>query len=316
MTRSNIHIPPSVYEITCRTEENFFPEIRPFNEGYLQVSPFHQLWYAQYGNPQGTPVLVVHGGPGAGCTPNDMRFFDPNFYHIILLDQRGSNHSQPCAELTDNTTDYLIADMEFLRKHISIDQWMLFGGSWGSALSLAYGQTHPDHCLGFVLRGIFLGRKREFEQVWYGMRDMYPEAWKVFIDYLPENERNDLIKAYYKRLMDPNIEVYMPAARAFTKYDLLCSTLVDNSRVETILKNDRIVLGLAKCFTHYCMNAFFFKPEQLVDNLHKIAHLPCIIVHGRYDVICRPSTAFELHEKWPGSKLILTSVRHKILRSS
>jgi proline iminopeptidase len=304
---ANVKISEPVYTLTTTLEQVMFPEIQPYNEGHLKVSDIHQIWYAEYGNPKGVPVVVVHGGPGAGSTPRDMRFFDPKFYRIILFDQRSSGKSIPSAEMKDNTPQHSIADMEALRTHLGVDKWVVFGGSWGSTLSIIYGQAHPEKCLGFIVRGVFLGRQAEYEQLWYGMGDMYPEAYGEVVEYIPESERSDLISAFYKRLMDPDPAVHMPAARAFCKFDFICATLLNKSQIDILLKNDKFVLSLARGFTHYSMNKFFFEPNQVVDNLNKISHLPATIVHGRYDVICRPKAAYELHTKWPGSKMVFVS---------
>lgn len=279
----------------------------PFNAGYLEVSDIHKIFYEQYGNPNGEPVIVLHGGPGVGCPSSYSRFFDPSFYNIILFDQRGANRSKPFAEMQQNSTHLLIEDMEALRKHLQIDQWILFGGSWGSTLSLAYGQAHPDCCTGFVLRGIFLGRAEDTQNLIYGMRQFYPEVWQEFADYIPEDERSDLVDAYYRRVMDPDPNVHMPAARAAMKYDLHCATLIPNSiRLGKALEDDTLILGVARTFLHYATHNFFLRDNQLLENMDKIKHLPATIVHGRYDLICKPQSAFDLHRAWPNSKLYFT----------
>ncbi|MDF3034107.1 MAG: proline iminopeptidase [Alphaproteobacteria bacterium] len=295
---------PPNYQLIHTLDHILFPKIKPYKEGHLKVSKVHQIWYGEYGNPQGLPVVVVHGGPGAGCSPQDMRFFDPTFYRIILFDQRASGRSAPLGEMEGNTPQDSIQDMEKLREHLCIEKWLLFGGSWGTALSIAYGEAHSVRCLGFILRGIFLGRQADYEQVWYGMRDIYPEVWQEFVEFLPPHERANLIAAYYRRFMDSDPAINMSAARAFLKYDMLCATLINQGSVANILQNDAFVLAVSRTFTHYSMNKFFLEPNQLLDNLKEIAHLPAIIVHGRYDVICRAKTAFELHNHWPKSKLV------------
>ncbi len=300
---SSLTISRPAYILTL--EEILFPSIQPYQEDYLEVTALHQLWYAQYGNPRGIPIVVIHGGPGFGCSPNDMRYFDPSYFRIILFDQRGAKRSKPFGELRKNTTQYLIEDIETLRIHLGIKKWLVFGGSWGSALAMLYGETHPKFCLGFILRGIFLGRKHEYEQVWYGMKDTFPEVWDEVQKFLPVSERKDLIGAYYKRLIDPNPKIHMPAARAFTKYDFSCALLrSDPSFLNKILEDETTVLGLARTFTYYCKKKFFLKKDELIKNLPRIRHLPSIIVHGRYDTICRASVAYELYQKWPGSKLV------------
>lgn len=295
----------SQYILKNTLEEILFPKIKPYNQGYLRVSKLHSIWHAEYGNPRGIPVVVVHGGPGFGCSDTDMRYFNPKHYRIILFDQRRAKRSKPFAEMKENTTQNLISDMEKLRKHLKVTKWLIFGGSWGSALSILYGQAYPKSCLGFILRGIFLGREAEYLQLWYGMQDIFPEAWDEFINFLPTNERNDLIKSYYKRVMDPNPKTHMPAAYAFIKYDVTCSTLKhDPKRINKVLKDKITVLGLSRTFIHYCTKKFFLEENQILKNLTKVSHLPAIIIHGRYDIICRPKSAYELHKNWPKSQLI------------
>lgn len=302
---STLSVVEHAYQLKNSIDDYLYPPLEPYQVQTLPVSSIHSLWYAQYGNPNGVPVLAVHGGPGGSCGPNDMRFFDPAFFRIILLDQRGAGRSEPIGETRENTTSHLIEDMEKLRKHLGVEKWVLFGGSWGSALSLAYGEAHPKHCLGFILRGIFLGTKTEYEKLWYGMGDMYPEAFDEYVQFIPENERHDLIAAYHKRLFDSNADVQMQAALSFCKYDFLCATLFDKSMVNTRLNSKRSVLGIGKLFAHYSINKFFFTDDQLIKNLSTISHLPAIIVHGRYDVICRASSAYRLHKSWPGSSLTI-----------
>ncbi|MCH9633224.1 MAG: Proline iminopeptidase [Chlamydiae bacterium] len=279
----------------------------PFNAGYLEVSDVHKIFYEQYGNPNGEPVIVVHGGPGVGCPSSYSRFFDPSFYNIILFDQRGARQSKPFAQMQQNNTQLLIEDMEALRKHLKVDQWILFGGSWGSTLSLAYGQAHPEYCKGFVLRGIFLGRKEDANHLIYGMKQFYPEVWQEFANFIPEDERSDLVDAYYRRVMDPNPDIHISAARAFMKYDLHCATLTPNNlKLNEALENDILVLGVARAFFHYATHNFFLEENQLLKNMDKIKHLPATIVHGRYDLICEPQCAFALHQAWPNSQLYFT----------
>jgi proline iminopeptidase len=302
--QNNITIPKSVYELKVSNEEILFPAIKPTHEGYLKVSDSYQIWHAEYGNPKGVPIVIVHGGPGAGCGDNDMRFFDPKHYRIILFDQRGAYRSKPFAEINENSTQDLIEDMEKLRKHLNIEKWVLFGGSWGSTLSLAYGEAHPERVLGFILRGVFLGRDHERDNIWDGMQDTFPEVWEEYVKFLPENEHKDLMISYYKRLINPDPKIHMPAARSFLKYDFTAAFLMhDNKRTEKMIKDDKLTLGCVKIFAHYSVNKFFFKENQILDNLSKIKHLPAVIVQGRYDTICRAKSAYELHKNWPGSEL-------------
>ncbi len=300
---SKIQNPPMIYKREKSLDQILFPVINPFKEDHLIVSDIHKIWYAKYGNPKGVPVLVVHGGPGFGCSPRDMRFFDPNFYRIILFDQRGAPKSIPLGEVKENNTHDLINDIEKLRNYLGVDKWLVFGGSWGSALSLLYGENHPERCLGFVLRGVFLSTEAEFKQVWYGMRDHYPEVWEEYISILSENERNDIITAFQKRLWDPNPAVHMQAAQAFMKYDVICAHAMEKPPLDILNKEDT-TLACVRIFTHYCVNNFFIKEDQIINNLDKITSLPAIIVHGRFDVITRPPAAYNLHKKWPNSELI------------
>lgn len=284
---------------------DLFPVINPFDEGHLKVSDIHNIWYAQYGNPKGIPIVFLHGGPGSGTSPKSMRYFDPKFYRIILLDQRGSGRSKPFGETKENTTTHLVNDIEVLRNHLNVEKWLLFGGSWGTTLALAYGEAYPNRCLGFILRGIFLGRKKETDQFFYGMKDCFPEAWNEFQEFIPPEERSNLLKAYYNRIMDPDPKINISAAFAFLQYDGSCESLVYSPKtVEDGLKEEKdTLLQVARIYITYCMNNFYIKENQLLENLHKIKHLPAIIINGRYDAICRSNVAFELHKNWPGSEL-------------
>ena len=282
-----------------------FPVSKPLYESYLKVSPLHEIWYAEYGNPTGVPVVVLHGGPGAGCNDDDMKYFDPKFWRIILLDQRGANLSKPFGEMKENTTQNLISDLEQLRKKLLIDKWLVFGGSWGSTLALAYGEAHPSQVLGFILRGIYLGRKSENEHLWYGMRDNFPDAWQEFNDFLPVDQQHNLINAYYQLVMNPDPNIAIPAARAFLKYDFRCSFLkLAPGQLSQFISNDQLTLGVSRAFIYYSINNFFLEENQLLNNIKKINNLPLIIVHGRYDMITLPKSAYELHKLWPGSELI------------
>ena len=209
---------------------HLYPEIDPYGTGRLKRDGLHSLYWEQSGNPEGTPVLFLHGGPGAGASPAHRRFFDPAHYRIVIYDQRGAGRSTPLGELRDNTTPHLVADIERLREHLGIERWLVFGGSWGSTLALAYGIAHPERCLGFVLRGIFLCRRSEIDWFLYGLRHLFPEAWRAFSGALPEAERGDLLAGYYRRLIDPDPTVHLPAARAWSTYEGMCSTLLPSPR--------------------------------------------------------------------------------------
>lgn len=303
--KRSITIPESAYTLKYTADHVLFPEIKPYIEGCLKVSDLHELWYAEYGNPNGAPVIFLHGGPGGGCDPDDARFFNPAFYRIILFDQRGSGRSTPLYEMKENNTQNLIADIEKIRIHCGVDKWLVFGGSWGSALSMLYGQAHPDRCLGFVLRGIFLGSDEETANI-YKMGDIFPESYDEFEQPIPENERGDLMNAYFKRFCDPDPEVCMTAAGAFAKYDIGASFLMDSKeKVERILAEEGVFLAMAKFFTNYALNKCFIAENQIMNDLHKISHLPAIIVHGRYDIVCKVKNAYKLHKNWDGSELFI-----------
>ena len=224
--------------------KDLFPEIEPFDKGFLQLSPLHRMYYEQCGNARGVPVVFLHGGPGAGANATHRRFFDPAFYRIIIFDQRGSGRSQPLGETRDNTTPHLIADMELLREHLGVDRWFVFGGSWGSTLALAYAEHHPDRVRGLALRGIFLCRKSEIQWFLYGLREFAPEAWRAFSGHVPEAERGDLLEAYWTRLMDPDPAVHLPAARAWSVYEGSCSTLLPSPETVRAFSADTLALGL------------------------------------------------------------------------
>ncbi len=280
-------------------QPDLFPEILPNHNGFLEPDSLHRIYWEESGNPDGIPVLFLHGGPGSGTSPLQRRFFDPAHYRIILFDQRGSGKSTPYASISDNTTPHLIADIEMLRKTLEIEKWLIFGGSWGSTLALAYGEAHPEACLGFVLRGIFLCRKSEIEWFLYGMRAIFPEAWREFSGRIPESERSDLLTAYHARLVDPDPSVHIPAARAWAHYEAACSNLLPNESLINSFESDAIALSLARIEAHYFLNDIFLPENSLLDNLYKIRHLPAVIVQGRYDGVCPIVTADELARAWP-----------------
>lgn len=281
---------------------DLYPAIEPRASGYLELDHRHAMYWEEAGNPFGTPVLFLHGGPGAGCTADHRRFFDPECYRIVLFDQRGAGRSRPAGELADNTTQHLIADIEKLRRHLGIERWLLFGGSWGSTLALAYGETHPQSCLGFVLRGIFLGRPSEIDWFLYGMQRFFPEAWRAFSGHVSEPERHDLLAAFHRRLTDPDPLVHLPAARAWSGYEAACSTLQPQTGSAKHLTNDQGALALARIEAHYFVNEIFLRGESLIDRVERIRNLPCVIVQGRYDMVCPIATADELARAWPDAR--------------
>jgi len=300
-----LRITESAYSPKYSLDDILFKQTEPFDTGYLQVSGLHSVFYSQYGNPNGPPVVFVHGGPGAGTKPDHVRFFDPEFYRIVIFDQRGCGRSRPFGELKENTTQHLIEDMENLRIKLGIEKWLVFGGSWGSTLSMLYGEAYPDRCEGFILRGIYTGTKTEIDSLWIGNGDIFPEAHGALGELLPEEERSDVMTSYCKRCMDPDPAVYMPAIRDFIKYDTTIAFLLDGHKhVKDDLDDFALTLGLSRLCAHYSMNNNFLKDNQILDNLDKIAHLPAIIVQGRYDIICRAKTAYTLHKLWHASELV------------
>jgi proline iminopeptidase len=277
-----------------------YPEISPYRQDMLDVGDGHRLYWEACGNPDGVPVVFLHGGPGAGSAPVHRRFFDPDYYNIIIFDQRGSGRSVPHASLRENNTQNLIGDIEMLRRHLGVKKWLVFGGSWGSTLGLAYGQAHPDSCHGFVLRGVFTGRQRELDWFIHDMGRIFPEARKAFLEFLPEDERDDPAWAYYTRLTDPDPDIHLPAARSWSGYESRCSSLLPS---RDIGGSASAALSLGRMEAHYFVNRMFLEEGQLLDNVKLIQHLPAIIVQGRYDIVCPPETASELASRWPIAEL-------------
>lgn len=284
-----------------------YPEISPWQQGYLRVSELHELYYEQSGDPQGKPVVFLHGGPGGGTNPTLRRFFDPQRYRIVLFDQRGAGKSRPHAELCENTTWDLVADIERLREHLGIDRWQVFGGSWGSTLALAYAQTHPDRVTELVLRGIFLLRRWELE--WFyqcGASRIYPDAFESYLAPIPEVERGDLISAYHRRLTSDDPQVRLTAARAWSIWEGSTSHLMGDGNAAQSFGAEAFALAFARIEAHYFVNGGFLgSDDQLLRDVHKIRHLPCVMVHGRYDVVCPVQNAYDLKRAWPEAELIV-----------
>ena len=291
--------------IERRLRDQLYPSIEPYKTGKLALDETHTMYWEQSGHPGGLPVLFLHGGPGAGATSVHRRFFDPSSYRIVIYDQRGAGRSTPRGELTDNTTGDLIDDIERLREHLGIKQFLLFGGSWGSTLALAYAEAHPDRCMGLVIRGIFLGRPHEIDWFLYGLRVVFPEAWRNLVSVLPQDERDDILGNFYRRLLDADPKVHLPAARAWSRYEGACSTLHPSPETVAAFGEDDLAYALARIETHYFTNGNFMSDNALLDNLGAITHLPCKIIQGRYDMICPIATADELHRSWPGSEFII-----------
>ena len=284
-----------------------YPEIEPFDSGFLEVSPIHTIYYEQVGNPDGKKVVFFHGGPGGGLETDYRRYFDPELWHVTLFDQRGCGKSTPHAELEENTTWDLVADAERLRTKLGIDKWWLFGGSWGSTLALAYAETHPERCLGLILRGIFLLRRPELE--WFyqeGASAIFPEAWDQYLEPIPLAERGDLMSAYYRRLTSPDPAVRARAAKAWTVWEASTSLLVPDPQAIRKMSSDEFADAFARIECHYFVHGGWFRTDtQLLDDVAKIAHLPGIIVQGRYDVVCPATSAWDLHKAWPNASLVV-----------
>lgn len=278
---------------------DLYPAIEPRRHGMLAVDDLHTLYWEESGNPEGQPVLFLHGGPGGGTTPTHRRFFDPAHYRIVLFDQRGAGKSTPLGEYRANTTDLLIDDIEKIRNMLGISQWLVFGGSWGSTLALAYGEAHPERCLGFVLRGIFLCTKGEVDWFVNGMRNFYPEVHQRFAEGVPAAERGDLLQAYVKRLFCDDPAVYMEAARNWSRYEGSCLFLEPQQQAIADFESDAVALGIGRLEAHYMLHGAFMEDDQLIRQVGQIRHLPAVIVQGRYDVICPPVSAYRLHQAWP-----------------
>jgi proline iminopeptidase len=282
-----------------------FAPIEPYSSGMLDLEAPHRMYYEQSGNPRGVPVVFLHGGPGAGSSAVHRQFFDPTFYRIVVLDQRGAGRSTPLGCIENNTTPKLIDDLERLRAHLGIEKWLVFGGSWGSTLALAYAEHHPGRCLGLILRGIFLCRPSEIEWFLYGLKAIFPEAWRTFSGYIPEAERGDLLAAYHQRLTDPDPAVHMPAARAWSVYEGSCSTLLPNPALVADFASDRVALGLARIEAHYFRHGIFLPPDFLIQNANRLARIPGVIVQGRYDIVCPTISADDLHRAWPAAEYVV-----------
>jgi proline iminopeptidase len=284
-----------------------YPPIEPYAQGMLQVSPTHSVYYEESGNPTGRPAVFVHGGPGGGTDPKHRRFFDPSKYRIVLFDQRGCGRSTPHASLEDNTTWHLVDDMEQLRTRLGIEKWLVFGGSWGSTLALAYAEKHPGRVSELVLRGIFLLRKREID--WFyqeGASRIFPDAWEKYRDAIPEGERGDFLAAYHTRLTGADPAAALAAARAWSIWEGSTSCLFPDPDLISKMGGDTFATAFARIEAHYFVNQGFFEREtQLLDDVAKIRHVPGVIVQGRYDVVCPAESAWDLSRAWPEAKLVI-----------
>lgn len=295
-----------------------YPPIEPYDTGTLAVSDVHTLYYEQCGNPEGRPVVFLHGGPGGGIVPDYRRFFDPAAYRIVLFDQRGSGRSTPHANLEENTTWHLVTDIEQLRERLGIESWVVFGGSWGSTLALAYSETHPERARALILRGIFLCRQSEIK--WFyqeGANAVFPDVWEQFVEIIPESERDDMLNAYHRRLTGDDESVRLDAARRWSVWEGSTSKLHPDQNLINHFADPHLALSLARIECHYFVNKIFMESEnQLIENIGAIRHIPAVIVQGRYDVVCPMMSAWDLHRAWPEAELqIIPDAGHSALES-
>lgn len=281
-------------------KNELYPEIEPYHTGFLNLDNHHKMYWEESGNAEGVPVLVIHGGPGAGSSASCRRFFDPSYYRIILYDQRGAGRSLPYGDLQDNTTPHLIGDIEKLRAHLGVEEWYVFGGSWGSTLSIAYAEAHPNPCLGLILRGIFLCRRSEIEWFLWGTQTFFPEEFRKLVAPLKPQDRTDwkaILQAYYTLLTNPDPEIHMPAAKVWSYYEGSMATLLSNDTV--IAAYDEMALGLARIEAHYFIHDIFLPENDLLNKIDHIRHIPTVIIQGRYDVVCPLISADDVVQKWP-----------------
>lgn len=290
-----------------------YPEIEPYATHRLAVDTLHELYIEECGTPDGIPVVFLHGGPGVGLSTYHRRFFDPARYRIVLFDQRGAGRSTPAAEMRDNTTGHLVADIEAIRTYLGIGTWMVFGGSWGSTLALAYAEAHPAQVTAMVLRGIFLGRPAEirwFNEVDGGASEIFPERWERFLAHIPEDERGEMVEAYWRRLDSDDMAVRLAAALAFDDWEGGSTTLLHEPYAPATAENPQVSINYARAETHYFRHGMFLEPNQLLRDVHRIRHIPATIVHGRYDIICPAKNAYDLSQAWPEATLRFVLAGH------
>jgi proline iminopeptidase len=294
-------------------DDFLYPATDPNASGQLALDALHSMYWEEAGNPRGVPVVFLHGGPGGGSSPRHRRFFDPQFYRIIVYDQRGAGRSTPLGEVRDNTTPLLITDLERLREFLHIDRWLVFGGSWGSTLALAYAEAHPERCLGLVLRGIFLCRPLEIDWFLYGLKHLFPENWRAFSEFLPAHERDDLLRNYHRRLINPDPAIHMPAAHSWSRYEGSCSTLYPDPELVAHFEEDTVALGIARIEAHYFVNDIFLPDNSLLANVDRIRNVPGVIVQGRYDAVCPIVSADDLHRAWPQAEYqVIADAGHSV----
>ncbi|MFM9912588.1 MAG: prolyl aminopeptidase [Methylophilaceae bacterium] len=279
------------------TTDPLFPPIEPFRSGHFEVSPLHQLYYEECGNPHGQPVVVLHGGPGSGCNPNQRRFFDPAHYRIVLFDQRGCGRSLPAGCVEDNNIQALANDMELLREHLGIARWLVFGGSWGSTLALFYASLHAEKIKGLLLRGIFLTRPAEIRWFLYEVGRIFPEAWVRFVEPLAATEITDILSAYHQRIFNAPEAEQLVAAKSWSAFENTIMYLLPPNAASS--SSDNAMIARLRVHLHYLMHDCFLADSPLLAQVGKFRHIPSIIIHGRYDMVCPIQTAFELHQAWP-----------------
>jgi proline iminopeptidase len=279
--------------------EHFFAAIEPFSTGELAVDDVHTIYFEQCGNPDGEPVLFVHGGPGAGCSTTDRRFFDPTAFRVVLVDQRGCGRSRPLGEIRDNTIDHLVADFERVRQELGIERWHVFGGSWGSTLGMYYAQEYPDRTRSLVLRGIWMMRAAELHWWLYEIGQIQPELWDEFVNFLPESERGDLLEGYWRRLIGDDRDVALAAAHSWSVYEGSCCTLLPNEEFASVFAEDEMAWSVARLEAHYFRSAAHFPENLILDRVERIRHIPAFAVHGRYDIVCPVRNLHDLSQAWP-----------------
>ncbi|MFT5642742.1 MAG: proline iminopeptidase [Janthinobacterium sp.] len=296
---------------SAMTAPPLFAALEPRRHGMLAVDQLHTIYWEECGNPDGVPVLFLHGGPGTGLSPQHRRFFDPQYYRVILFDQRGAGRSTPLGEWRSNTTPLLIGDIERLRALFCVDRWLVFGGSWGATLALAYGEAHPERCLGFILRGVFLCTDAEIDWFIDGVRWLFPELHAQFSQLIPAAERGDLLAAYARRMLCDDPALYWPAVRSWSRFEGRRVSLLPQLDEAP---NDAYDLAVGRLEAHYMTNRGFLNEDQLIARIATIHHLPAVIVQGRYDAICPPLSAYRLHQAWSGSRLrIIADAGHGAL---
>lgn len=296
-----------------QTAYNLYPEIEPFNKNWLKVGAFHEIYYEECGNSSGAPVVFLHGGPGSGCNPMQRRFFDPKHYRIILMDQRGCGRSKPQGEVRENTTGDLVSDLETLRSHLGIAKWHVFGGSWGSTLALAYALKHTACVISLTLRGIFLSRKNELDWFLGDVKHFYPEVWQTLLGYLPENERENVLIAYEKRIFSDDAKINQPAAASWNAFEgaILRLKPAENTAAEPTksaeekARANEVEVARARVQIHYIQHQCFVDGEAILESAAKLGHIPTVIVQGRYDMVCPPQTAWLLARSLPHAELVM-----------